>query len=114
MKISAYVISEAAPCFVEDACIHEFQIRRNFRLEVHICKNIFLEVNARSNFNNSNFMVNKLEYSTLCNIQNCLILAGVLTSKSDLLNLVYELLCLALFNNLELAVAGFELTFGVA
>jgi len=109
IKLLLDVLCKAAPGLVEDLGIHELQVGRNLGLEVHIGENVLLKVDAGSDFDKGNLVVDELEYAALGDVKNDLILACILTGEGDLLYLVDELADLALFKDLQLAVAGLQL-----
>ena len=65
------LFSKTHDLIFEDSFIHNFYIF-NDRFEVHMSKDIFLDINTRSNFDQFDAFFCKLEYTAFCYIEDLL------------------------------------------
>ena len=71
--------------FPEHAFIHQLQIRRDLRPEIHIGQNVLLQIDARRDLDQRQFSVDQFEDAAFCYIQNILILRGLFRREGYLL-----------------------------
>ena len=97
---------ETTPVFLEDFSRHELRAAfRNDRSEFHVRKDIFFDINARSDFDQLKAFRARFKYASLRDIESRLTVLHCLRSiVSDLFGLLNELLELTFLIDNELAV----------
>ena len=93
-------IRKAHAFLAEDALVHELEVIADFGHELHLVKNLRLEINAGSNLNERYARGPQLEHGALGDVQNGLVdPVGVVTGEGDLLHLPDELFSCAFLLN---------------
>ena len=89
---------------------HRFEIGRNSGLEIHMCQNVFLQIDARSYLNQRNLSVDQFEYCPLRNIEDRLVVfCRVFAAECDLFDMIEEFLVIAFLQDLYFSILGSHL-----
>ena len=98
---------QLVPLRIKDLLRHQLEIRGDSRLESHVGKNVFLQIDAGSDFDQSDFSIHQREYSPFGDIEDGLfVYRRVFSAECNLFNLVDKLKVVSLLQDLDLPIFG--------